>query len=105
VTNPFNGSVVTTEVQAAGPAEVDAAVAGAKAAFKGGWAKTPGAKRNALLLKLADLLEREAGTLAKLEVYGSGIPLGLIRDRQIPFATGALRSKSTCPTARPCVKW
>lgn len=53
------------------PADVDAAVAAAKAAFTQ-WAGTPGAKRKQILHKLADLIEARADEIAAVECLDAG---------------------------------
>lgn len=77
--NPNDDTLVTDKVQVASEADVDRAVAAAKAAFPA-WSSTPGAKRAACLLKFADLLEANAARLAKLESTCMGQP--------VPLATG-----------------
>src|SRR5437870_3456427 len=65
--NPATGEPIAT-VAAAGPADVDKAVKAARAALeKGPWARTDAADRGRLLFKLADLVERDADELARLE--------------------------------------
>jgi aldehyde dehydrogenase (NAD+) len=67
---------VTDNVQAAGEADVDKAVAAAKAAFPG-WAAKPGLQRAAIMLKFADLLEANAAKIGKLESLAMGQPVTL----------------------------
>ncbi|WP_017556848.1 CoA-acylating methylmalonate-semialdehyde dehydrogenase [Nocardiopsis baichengensis] len=62
--NPATGKVSGT-VDFAGSAEVDAAVAAAKAAFPG-WRDTSLSKRVAVLFRFRELLKAEAGELARL---------------------------------------
>jgi acyl-CoA reductase-like NAD-dependent aldehyde dehydrogenase len=52
--------------------DVDAAVAAARAALEGAWAKTSPAKRSRMLLKLAELLDANADELATLESRNNG---------------------------------
>jgi aldehyde dehydrogenase (NAD+) len=68
---------VTSDVQVAGPEDVDAAVAAAKAAFKGPWNNYSGAQRAACMNKLADLIEEHAESLAKLESIAMGQPISV----------------------------
>jgi aldehyde dehydrogenase (NAD+) len=70
------------EVQEAGPADVDKAVAAAKAAFEIGspWRTMDATGRRDLLLKLANLMERDKEYLEELEALDNGKPLG--RDGQ-----------------------
>jgi len=73
VIDPADGSVVET-VDTAGPAEVDASVAAARAAFDdpGGWRATPVAERAALLRRVADLLQRDREAIAHVETRDTG---------------------------------
>jgi acyl-CoA reductase-like NAD-dependent aldehyde dehydrogenase len=66
---------VMAEVPRAGAEEVDAAVARAKAAF-GGWRAVAPADRAAIMRRLADALEAEAGELATIEARNAGKPIG-----------------------------
>jgi aldehyde dehydrogenase (NAD+) len=77
VTNPADDSVVTSDVQVAGAADVDAAVAAARAAFKGPWKKFSGAQRAACMNKFADLIEANTEKLAKLETVAMGQPVAV----------------------------
>lgn len=62
-----------TEVHAAEAEDVDAAVAAATAAFKT-WKKTSSAERSALMHRYADLVEKNAEDLARLETICMGMP-------------------------------
>jgi acyl-CoA reductase-like NAD-dependent aldehyde dehydrogenase len=66
---------VLTEIHRAGPEEVDAAVARARAAF-GGWSGIAPADRASLLYGLADALEESGEDLAQLEARNAGKPIG-----------------------------
>lgn len=68
---------MTSDVQAAGEADVDAAVAAARAAFKGSWKKFSGAQRAACMNKLADLIETNLEKLSKLETIAMGQPIAV----------------------------
>jgi acyl-CoA reductase-like NAD-dependent aldehyde dehydrogenase len=57
-----------------GAADVDAAVAAARAAFDGPWAKTSPAKRARMLNRLAQLLDERTDELAILESRNNGKP-------------------------------
>ena len=70
VHSPLNGGVLA-EVADATAAQVSAAIAAAEAAFKG-WRTTSGAERARLMHRLADILEREADALARLESADNG---------------------------------
>ena len=69
--NPFTGTDWAT-VPDAGPEDVDAAVAAARAALDGPWGAMTGFQRAALLRRLADLITENAERLAQLEVNDSG---------------------------------
>ena len=58
--------------QLAGEPEVDRAVAAARAALDGPWAKTPAAERSRLLHALADAIHANRGELAELEARNVG---------------------------------
>lgn len=72
--SPQDGSLVVEGVQAAGEADVDAAVAAAEAAFKV-WRKWSGPQRAKVMMKMADLIERDSEKLAKLETACMGQPI------------------------------
>ncbi|KAK6179022.1 hypothetical protein SNE40_011472 [Patella caerulea] len=64
------------DVQAGDKADVDKAVEAAKAAFKIGseWRRMDASKRGVLLMKLADLIERDISYIASLETTDNGKP-------------------------------
>jgi betaine-aldehyde dehydrogenase len=69
---PADGSLVA-EIDEAGPEDTEAAIAAAHRAFHAGdWAGTPARERGDLLLRVADLLERDAATVARLESLDTG---------------------------------
>ena len=69
---PANGQV-TNEFNLAGTADVESAVQAAREAFPA-WRDMPGDKRRALMLKLADLIEQNAGVLSTLATLENGSP-------------------------------
>ena len=69
--DPAHGGVLGT-VARAGTDDVDAAVAAARAAFDGAWAKTAPAKRARMLNRLAQLLDEQTDALAELESRNNG---------------------------------
>lgn len=81
--------------------DVNRAVEAAKDAFPA-WAAIPVEKRSALLMKLADLIDRDLEKLALAESIDSGKPLSQARTVDIPrasanmrfFATGAMHFSS-----------
>lgn len=82
-TNPYTGKV-WAEVRSASPGDVDKAVTAAARAFEG-WRRTSGFERGRLMLRLAELLERDAVRLAEIETADNG---KIIREseNQIRFA-------------------
>src|SRR5262249_15779028 len=71
-------------------ADVDRAVAAAKAAFDG-WSTTTPGERALAMLKLADAIEEHAEELAELEADNAGKPINAFRDDGIPFMVDNLR--------------
>ncbi|MFE4370849.1 aldehyde dehydrogenase family protein [Streptomyces sp. NPDC056835] len=69
---PADGTLVAT-VDEAGPKDAAAAIGAARDAFDSGpWPSTPAAERGALLLRVADLLERDRAALARAESLDTG---------------------------------
>jgi aminomuconate-semialdehyde/2-hydroxymuconate-6-semialdehyde dehydrogenase len=68
--SPIDGTPLA-EVPRGGPAEVDAAVRAARAAF-GGWAATPPAARAAVLHAIADEVDKRVPDLAQVETLDNG---------------------------------
>jgi acyl-CoA reductase-like NAD-dependent aldehyde dehydrogenase len=71
VVNPATNEVMAT-VPRCGEADVDRAVAAARSAFEGDWARTSPSKRNRLMMRLAELVRRDLDDLARLETVSSG---------------------------------
>jgi aminomuconate-semialdehyde/2-hydroxymuconate-6-semialdehyde dehydrogenase len=74
--------------------DVNRAVDAAKQAFPA-WSATPAADRSRLLLRLADLIERDLDSLARAESIDSGKPLSLTRSIDIPRAAANFRFFAT----------
>jgi acyl-CoA reductase-like NAD-dependent aldehyde dehydrogenase len=76
VVNPTTEEVIC-QVQEAGEEDVNRAVAAARDAFKptAEWRTIPSSKRRDLMLKLAELIERDALKLAELESLDNGKPV------------------------------
>ncbi|MCO4881687.1 aldehyde dehydrogenase family protein [Paraburkholderia caribensis] len=87
--NPHDNSVIA-EVAMANHADVDRAVAAAKAAFPK-WSKMAGAERGRLLLKLADAIEANADRLARLESIDTGHPIRDTRHLDVPRTAATFR--------------
>jgi len=81
--------------------DVGLAVAAAEKAF-GDWSRTPAAERSKILLRVADLIERDLEKFARAESIDTGKPLSLARGLDIPraianfrfFATAILHTES-----------
>jgi acyl-CoA reductase-like NAD-dependent aldehyde dehydrogenase len=69
--DPAHGGELATVAQG-GTDDVDAAVAAARGAFDGAWAKTAPAKRARMLNRLAQLLDEQTDALAELESRNNG---------------------------------
>lgn len=91
VVNPANGSVIA-RVPKGDKADVDAAVGAARDAFdKGVWSNKTPAERSSILWKFADLIEKNALTLAKLESTNQGKSLKYARDSDLPMVIDNIR--------------
>jgi len=80
--NPATQEVLA-EVARGGEAEIDAAVAAAKAAFPR-WASRPATERAALLRKLGDLIARHVPEIAETETRDTGQPIAQTAKQLIP---------------------
>ena len=74
----------------ASPAQVDAAVEAAAKAFQT-WSRTTPAERSALLLKLADAIDRDAEAFATLEALNCGKPRIRVLQDEIPAVSDCFR--------------
>ncbi len=89
--SPVDGRVLA-QVASCDLADAERAVASARAAFEAGsWAKLAPAKRKAVLIRFADLLEANREELALLETLDMGKPIGDSLAVDIPGAARALR--------------
>jgi len=89
VLNPSLGSALV-EIPEASTEQVDQAVRAADAAFDA-WSQTPPKDRAALLLKLAERIEADAETLARLESQNCGKPLNAVLNDEIPAVADVFR--------------
>ena len=89
--NPATGEEIC-RVAEADAADVDKAVHAAREAFeKGPWRKMAAAERGKLLYKLADLIEKNADELARLEALDNGKPYQVARTADLPLVIGCYR--------------
>ncbi len=89
IIDPATGTAVDG-VRDCSLAQVDAAIAAARRAAPEWGDRTPG-ERARVLLRLADLMERDAAELTRLEVEDSGKPVATMRDGELPFAIDNMR--------------
>jgi aminomuconate-semialdehyde/2-hydroxymuconate-6-semialdehyde dehydrogenase len=97
---PATGAVYSL-IPDSGGQDVQSAVEAATAAFPA-WSATPAKKRSAILLRIADLIERDMERLALAESRDNGKPVWLAKSVDIPrasanfrfYATGALHMAS-----------
>ncbi|VCU68752.1 Putative aldehyde dehydrogenase AldA [Pigmentiphaga humi] len=84
VIHPGDGRRIATLVESS-PAEVDAAVRSARAAFEDGrWRRQTVEARQAVMRQVADLVDVHREELAYLECMNSGIPMRHLQRGQIP---------------------
>ncbi|WP_263141332.1 gamma-aminobutyraldehyde dehydrogenase [Pseudomonas sp. RIT-PI-AD] len=89
ILNPSLGTTLVDIAEASG-AQVDAAVQAAETAFDG-WSQTPPKDRAQRLLGLADLIEANADTLARLEADNCGKPYANVLNDEIPAVADVFR--------------
>jgi aminomuconate-semialdehyde/2-hydroxymuconate-6-semialdehyde dehydrogenase len=74
--------------------DVEAAVVAAEQAFRS-WSQMPAEARSRILLRIADLIERDLEKFARAESIDTGKPLGLARSLDIPRAASNFRFFAT----------
>lgn len=105
-TTPIDGSTIAV-VAEGGAADVDRAVAAARAAFDG-WAQADPAQRAAVLHRIADGIDARAEELAQAETLDMGKPIRESRAKDVPraaqnfrFFADAARQVHTSAFAKP----
>lgn len=88
--NPATGEALV-DVASADADDVGRAVQAARRAFEGEWAATPASAKGRLLNRFADLVERDAETLAHLESLDMGGLPGVSMAMHIPNFVASLR--------------
>lgn len=84
--SPIDGTVIT-QIAACDTADVDRAVAGARAVFNSGvWSNAAPARRKSVLKKFAELMLENADELALLETIDMGKPISDSRKIDVPGA-------------------
>ena len=91
--NPATAQVIA-QIPDSDERDVDDAVRAANAAFPV-WSRTSAAERSNLLLKLADLIEKNLDALAKLESIDNGKTISLAKRLDIPRAVANFRFFAT----------
>ncbi len=99
---------VTGEVYAQSPnatdAEVDAAYAAAKEAFKI-WGRSTPSMRQKALLKLADAIEANADRLIEAQSRNTGQLKHLIASEEVGVSADQVRFRRCCPFTRWLSNW
>jgi gamma-glutamyl-gamma-aminobutyraldehyde dehydrogenase len=91
VVNPATGELIAT-LPAGSPADVAEASARAHRVFESGvWSGRSPRERAAVLLRLADLMERDAELLARLDSEDAGKPITECRSGDVPGAVESIR--------------
>src|SRR5215831_15400906 len=83
-----------SQVADSGKEDVALAVAAAEKAFPD-WSKKPAAERSKILLRIADLIERDLEKFARAESIDTGKPITLARSLDIPRAISNFRFFAT----------
>jgi phenylacetaldehyde dehydrogenase len=91
VYEPSTGDVIA-QVAEGGAADIDKAVAAARAAFESGpWSRMTAAERARLIWRLGDLIEQHLEEFAQLESLDNGKPLTVARAADVPLAVELFR--------------
>src|ERR1700719_496040 len=80
--NPATGELLAT-VAEGDKEDIDRAVAAARRAFEGPWSKVKPFERQNLLLKLADLVEKNFEALSQLDTLDMGAPISRTRGNKL----------------------
>jgi aldehyde dehydrogenase (NAD+) len=89
--NPATGEEIC-QVAEADSADVDKAVKAARAAFnRGPWRRISASERGQLLHRLADLIEKNAAELARLESLDNGKPVAVAQAADLPLTIACYR--------------
>ena len=89
ILNPATGELIG-KIPSASKGQIDAAVAAASKAFLT-WGRTTPGERSGLLLKLADRIEAEAESFARLESQNCGKPYLRVLEDEIPAVVDCFR--------------
>ena len=95
-TNPANGEILA-EVAEGTEADIDAAVASARRAFRSGaWSRLAPRERMAVLQRFADLVDERAEELALLDTLDMGKPISDMLASDLPAVVQTLRFMAEC---------
>jgi acyl-CoA reductase-like NAD-dependent aldehyde dehydrogenase len=97
VYDPSTSREITRAAQA-GAADVDRAVAAARAALGGPWGTMPAAQRSRIINRLADLVEQHGEEIAQIEAVDNGKPVAYARLVDVPSSVDWLRYFAGWPT-------
>ena len=89
ILNPASAEVIV-QIKEAALSQVELAVNSAEAAFKS-WRKTTPAERSEMLLKLADKIDQNSETLARLESINCGKPFQAVLEDELPAISDTFR--------------
>jgi len=94
--NPATGEPLA-EMSAGSEADVDRAVAAARQAFRSGvWSRLAPRQRMEVLYRFADLIDRDAESLAVLETLDMGKPIGDVVASDLPAVIDTIRFMTEC---------
>ena len=94
--NPATGDPLA-EMSAGTEADVDRAVAAARKAFRSGaWSRIAPRQRMEVLYRFADLIDRNAESLAVLETLDMGKPIGDVVTSDLPAVIDTIRFMAEC---------
>ena len=85
VENPSDGTVIA-QIPRGTAADIDAAVAAARAALDGAWGRTPAAERGRILARIGRLVLERVDDLARIEALDVGKPLKQARADALALA-------------------
>ncbi|KAF2454307.1 aldehyde dehydrogenase-like protein [Lineolata rhizophorae] len=89
--NPTDESEIAS-VHAAGPEDVDRAVAAARKAFKDpSWREISGTERGDIMFKLVELVEKNKETLATIDTWDNGKPYSVALGEDLAEVIGTLK--------------
>jgi aldehyde dehydrogenase (NAD+) len=88
--NPATGEEIC-RVAESDAVDVDRAVSAARAAFNGPWRRMSAAERGNLINRLADLVEKHADELARLESLDNGKPYLVAKTADLPLTIACYR--------------